>query len=184
MPYTLSKAPLSREREREIRLIVFFFSEGMDLNPVFVDAHKFRPQTREDLGGGDGLELFLHANIPLVHGWLVDPLSKEYEAVQRANDYDNCVTVVAEADHLTQGRIVVDEDEAGGSSSGAGRSSHMGKQNDTLDIEERTKVEDGNFVSPCCFSHMLMVTCSHLNSQLPQFNSIPINLPWSLLSRL
>jgi hypothetical protein len=98
---------------------------------------------RQDLGGGEGLELFSHANIPLVHGWLVDPSSPEYEAIQRAGDYDNSVNVVAEADHLTQGRLVFDEDEAGGSSSGAGGSSHTGKQGDTWTIEERTKVEDG-----------------------------------------
>lgn len=119
------------------------FIEGMDLNPVFDDAHGFRPQMRKDLGGGEGLELFSHANIPLVHGWLVDPSSPEYEAVQRACDYDNSVNVVAEADHLTQGRLVVDEDEPGGSNSGAGSGLHTGKQNDVWTPEERTKVEDG-----------------------------------------
>ena len=118
-------------------------SEGMDLNPVFTDVHEFRPQMRRDLGGGDGLELFSHANIPLVHGWLADPSSPEYEAIQRAGDYDNSVNVVVEADHLTQGRLVIDEDEAGGSSSGAGSSSHTGNRNDTWTAEERTKVEDG-----------------------------------------
>lgn len=120
-------------------------SEGMDLNPVFVDAHGFRPQMRKDLGGGEGLELFSHANIPLVHGWLVDPSSPEYESVQRAGDYDNSVNVVAEADHLAQGRLVVDEDEPGGSGSGTGNSSHTGKQSDNWTTEERTKVEDGSF---------------------------------------
>lgn len=117
----------------------------MDLNPVFVDAHGFRPQMRKDLGGGEGLELFSHANIPLVHGWLADPSSSEYEALQRAGDYDNSVNVVAEADHLTQGRLVVDEDEPGGSSSGAGST---GKQNDAWTPEEHTKVEDG--ILPLC----------------------------------
>ena len=115
----------------------------MDLNPVFTDVLGFRPQIRKDLGGGEGLELFSYANIPLVHGWLIDPLTPEYEAIQRAVDYDNSVNVVAEADHLTQGRLVVDEYEAGGSSSGAGSSSHTGKQNDAWTAEERTKVEDG-----------------------------------------
>lgn len=130
----------------------------MDLNPVFVDAHEFRPQMREDLGGGEGLELFSHAKIPLVHGWLVDPSSQEYEAVQRAGDYDNSVNVVAEADHLTQGRLVVDEDEAGGSSSGPGSSSHTGKQSDIWTAEERTKVEDGILFSVVVFPRMLTMT--------------------------
>lgn len=115
----------------------------MDLNPVFVDPHGFRPQMRKDLGGGEGLELFSHANIPLAHGWLVDPSSPEYEAVQRAGDYDNSVNVVAEADHLTQGRLVVDENEEGGSSTGACSSSHTGKRSDIWTPEERTKIEDG-----------------------------------------
>jgi len=123
----------------------------MDLNPVFTDALGFRPQMREDLGGGEGLDLFSHAKISLVHGWLVDPSSPEFEAVQRAVDYDTSVNVVAEADHLAQGRLVVDEDEAGGSSSGAGSSSHAGKQNDDWSAEERIKIEDGapSLLSKC-----------------------------------
>jgi len=117
----------------------------MDLNPVFTDVLGFRPQIRKDLGGGEGLELFSHANISLVHGWLADPSGPEYEAIQRAVDYDNSVNVVAEADHLTQGRLVVDEYEAGGSSSGADSGSHAVKQSDTWTAEERTKVEDGTW---------------------------------------
>jgi hypothetical protein len=139
----------------------------MDLNPVFADAHGFRPQARKDLDGGEGLELFSHANIPLVHGWLIDPLSPEYEAVQRAGDYDNSVNVVAEADHLTQGRLVVDVDEAGGSSSGTGDSSHTGKQSDAWTPEERTKVEDGISFSLLAFLPLTNVAQSHLHSPLP-----------------
>ena len=158
----------------------------MDLNPVFVDAHGFRPQMRNDLDGGEGLELFSHANIPLVHGWLVDPLSPEYEAVQMAGDYDNSVNVVAEADHLTQGRLVVDVDgdEAGGSSNGTGNSSHTEKQSDVWTTEQRTKVEDGIFLSLQASLPLIHVTRSYLHSPLPQFNSIPTNLPWPLPSRL
>ena len=137
----------------------------MDLNPVFTDALGFRPQTRKDLGGGEGLELFSHANIPLVHGWLVDPSSPEYEAVQRAVDYDSSVNVVAEVDHLTQGRLVVDEYEAGGSSNSAcSSSSHTGKQNDVWTAEERMKVEDGT-------SFSLLVFCS---THSPRLEAISI----------
>jgi len=145
----------------------------MDLNPVFVDVHGFRPQMRKDLDGGEGLELFSHANIPLVHGWLVDPLSPEYEAVQRAGDYDNSVNVVAEADHLTQGRLVVDENEAGGSGSGAGSSSHTGKQNDAWSTEERTKVEDGTSSPPRCF---VLLTHADLKPSLSASSSMRPNL--------
>ena len=150
MPYTLSKHLFSK---RDWSLMGSL--EGMDLNPVFTDAHEFRPQLRKDLGGGEGLELFSHANISLVHGWLVDPSSSEYDAVQRAGDYDNSVTVVVEADHLTQGRLVVDENEAGGSSSGTSSSSSTGKRNDAWTAEERTKVEDGTLpaLSMFCSTH-------------------------------
>jgi len=56
--------------------------------------------------------------------------------------------MVAEAGHLTQGRLVVDENEAGGSSRGAGSSSHAGKQTNAWTTEERAKVEDSGISSP------------------------------------
>ena len=170
MPYTLSKYPhLAR-----VDLGLIGPSEGMDLNPVFFDAYGFRPQMRKDLDGGEGLELFSHANIPLVHGWLVDPSSPEYEPVQRAGDYDNSVNVVAEADHLTQGRLVVDhEDETSeGSSGGAGGTSHTGKQSDIWTTEQRTKVEDGIFVS----SLLCIFPSTHGNLKLSSFASSWVQL--------
>lgn len=137
----------------------------MDLNPVFTDALGFRPQMRKDLGGGEGLELFSHANIPLVHGWLVDPSSPEYGAVQRAVDYDSSVNMVVEADHLTQGRLVLDEEEVAGSSSGAGSSSHAGGHNYSWNTEERTKIEDGTPPLPVlCFDSF-----THADFQLSPF---------------
>lgn len=136
----------------------------MDLNPVFTDALGFRPQMRKDLGGGEGLELFSHANIPLVHGWLVDPSSPEYEALQRAVDYDSSVNVVAEADHLTQGRLVLDE-EVAGSSSGAGSSS---SHTDTWSTEKRTKIEDGTSPPPVsCFASFTHANFSYCYSPIP-----------------
>jgi len=65
--------------------------------------------------------------------------------------------VVAEADHLTQGRLVVDEDEAGGSSDGTGDASNTEKQSEAWTTDQRTKVEDA-----ICIRHFLNSTQSQL----------------------
>lgn len=117
------------------RLRLLTLVEGMDLNPVFTDITKFRPSGPS---GSGGLELFSHTGISLVHGWLADPDSAEYDAVKRSVDYDNSVNLIVEADDLTQGRLVVDEDlvQAGPSTS---------KLPDSWSDEQRTKVEDGEY---------------------------------------
>jgi hypothetical protein len=118
----------------------------MDLNPLFTGLHDFRPS------GDDGaLTLFEHAGIKLVHGWLVDPASPEYGAVVAVGDYDSAVNLIAEADHLTQGRLVHNAEEnlidfgespaAGSSSPLAGPS--MGER--TLSANDGNKVQDGRW---------------------------------------
>ncbi|PFH51113.1 hypothetical protein AMATHDRAFT_143462 [Amanita thiersii Skay4041] len=90
--------------------------KGMDLNPAFTSPTEFHPA-----GEGKELKLFEQANIRLVHGWLVDPHSPEAEAVAEAQNYDNATILIAEADHLTDGRLVMNEDTSypqAGSSSG------------------------------------------------------------------
>ena len=59
----------------------------MDLNPVFISATTFRPTTTSE-----ELMLFASAGITLVHGWLVDLASSEYD-VSRAGDYDSAVNL-------------------------------------------------------------------------------------------
>ena len=75
----------------------------MDLNPVFTSPTAFRPA---GAGGGE-LKLFQQVGIKLVHGWLVDPDSQESQALERAPDYDTAASLIAEVDHLTNGRFVL-----------------------------------------------------------------------------
>lgn len=108
----------------------------MDLNPLFTGVSEFHPA-----GDGGALKLFEHAGIKLVHGWLSDPESPEYQILSRTRDYDTSVTLIAEADHLTKGRLLAPEHahaepEAGGSGGGS---------YDTLTHDERQKVQDGTY---------------------------------------
>ncbi|KAG2073095.1 DUF544-domain-containing protein [Suillus decipiens] len=76
-------------------------TKGLDLNPVFTGVTSFRPA-----GEGGELKLFEQAGIELVHGWLVDPDSEEYSVLQHVRDYDTTVTLIADADHITRGRLL------------------------------------------------------------------------------
>lgn len=108
-------------------------SEGMDLNPVFTSPTVFRPSG--SIGAGGELELFEHVGIPLVHGWLVDPESTDAGILKRINDYDAAVELIAEVDHLTNGKFVVTEmDDIYANLSSATRN---------WTEEEIRKVEDG-----------------------------------------
>ncbi|KAF8149074.1 hypothetical protein B0H34DRAFT_194228 [Crassisporium funariophilum] len=78
--------------------------KGLDLNPLFASP-TFRPA-----GNGGALQLFAQLHIPLVHGWLVDPSSLEYPVLKRVGDYDSAMMLIAEVDHLTRGKFVVDDD--------------------------------------------------------------------------
>lgn len=103
----------------------------MDLNPLFTGPTLFRPSSH----GGE-LELFKLAKIKLVHGWLVDPQSPEASAVMKVENYDSAVDLVAAADHITKGRLVVSRNHAPVASSSKA-------DNSTLSDEDRAKVEDG-----------------------------------------
>ncbi|TCD60335.1 hypothetical protein EIP91_010344 [Steccherinum ochraceum] len=83
--------------------IMPYTRRGMDLNPLFTGATLFRPAGST---GGE-LKLFSQANIKLVHGWLVDPESPEYPALERTKDYDSSVNLIVEADHVAKGKLVV-----------------------------------------------------------------------------
>ena len=83
----------------------------MDLNPLFTSHTSFRPA-----GDAGALKLFEQAKIPLVHGWLVDPASHEYPSIANVEDYDSAVNLIVEADTLTSGQFVVDNNAPGPSS--------------------------------------------------------------------
>lgn len=104
----------------------------MDLNPVFTSATSFHPSGLVDGDGGE-LKLFQQVGIPLLHGWLVDPDSHEAPVLNRIKDYDSAVELIAEADHLTNGRLVSDD------SAPASPTSPTREHTD----EERRKIRDG-----------------------------------------
>ena len=126
----------------------------MHLNPVFTDATSFRA------GSGGELNLFEQAGIRLVHGWLVDPSGPDAKIVARYPDYDAAVSLIAEADHLTKGQLVVedvDPNAAGPSSSAAEPSSSgAGPSNgrpSTSSLryspEDQNKIRDGTSRFTC-----------------------------------
>jgi len=114
----------------------------MDLNPLFISSTSFRPSAH---AAGGGLDLFAKAKIDLVHGWLVEPDSEEGKVVMKVGDYDRAVEFIAEVDHLTGGKLVLDEETLLGSDdvSSSGRpetgSTHYSD-------EQKKKIEDGKDV--------------------------------------
>ena len=114
----------------------------MDLNPLFTSSTSFRPSAH---AAGGGLDLFTKARIDLVHGWLVGPDSEEGRVVTKVGDYDRAVELIAEVDHLTGGKLVLDEENLVRSDnvSGSGRledgSTHYSD-------EQERKIEDGEDV--------------------------------------
>ena len=112
----------------------------MDLNPLFTASTAFRPA-----GAGGELKLFEQAGISLVHGWLVDPEGPEGKTLEKIQDYDSAVSLIAEVDHLTHGRFVVNEDVPGPSTST--------NPTTTWTESEQTKIDDGQ--SKFCYSTCL-----------------------------
>lgn len=138
---------LERDCGRGNILMNFSNAEGMDLNPLFTGATLFKPA-----GAGGELKLFEQVGIKLVHGWLVDPGSPEYPILRETQDYDTSVNLLVEADHLTDGQLVLGEDfgsAAQGSSSGSN-----GPQTRTMSATDAKKVKDGQSI------FTLAYTCS------------------------
>lgn len=108
----------------------------MDLNPVFTSPTAFRPAG----GAGGELKLFEQVGIKLVHGWLVDPDSQEAKAIEKTPDYDSAAALIAEVDHLTNGRFVLNEHAE---DQPVASSSSSTPANGTLSLEQQAKVADG-----------------------------------------
>lgn len=133
----LSIMPHTQSELRSLSVIqplMGYFTEGMDLNPLFTSSTSFRPSTA--LKGGE-LKLFEQVGIPLIHGWLVDPEGVEAPAIQRVKDYDSAVQLIAEVDHLTNGKFVVDDSAPSTSPDGATSPAREWTP------KEMQKVEDG-----------------------------------------
>ena len=105
----------------------------MDLNPLFTSPLAFRPS-----GDAGALKLFEQAGITLVHGWLADPSSPEYGILITTEDYDSSVNLIVEADSITRGQLVVDDDAPGPSAAGP---SSAGSSR--LSERDQQKIEDG-----------------------------------------
>lgn len=171
----------------------------MDLNPLFTSPTSFRPSTSlsslslstpssssSSSPSSDGaLELFSHAGIKLVHGWLVDPETSEYETIKRLEDYDSAVNLIVEADVLTQGQLVVSEEALEGQasgSSGPSGSSHLGES-------DKKKVQDGVYSCPLylfrgdgSFISIFISSCP--SSCIPRQHPVAVDVPWPLHPRL
>ena len=95
--------------------------------------------------------LFISAGITLVHRWLVDLASSEYD-VSRAGDYDSAMNLIVEADVMTlESRLLVGDGDATAAGPGPS-SSGSSPPNINVTDEERRKVEDGeqhSTKSPC-----------------------------------
>jgi len=115
----------------------------MDLNPVFTSSTSFRPSG--SIGAGGELKLFEQVGIPLLHGWLVDPDSSEAGVLRRVGDYDKAVELIAEVDHLTDGKFVTPDDMGVLHGVGASSSTEVNPASPTRiwTDEERQKVDDG-----------------------------------------
>ncbi|KAG6372167.1 hypothetical protein JVT61DRAFT_7957 [Boletus reticuloceps] len=128
-------------------------TKGLDLNPQFTSITAFSPAS--DVGE---LVLFAQAGIQLVHGWVVDPESPEAEVMAHIRDYDTAVTLIADADYLTKGKLLSGDaqghghagygeaPEAGPSSSSAGGSASLGSfltrtSTSQYSDEDRRKIE-------------------------------------------
>ncbi|KZS92416.1 hypothetical protein SISNIDRAFT_486451 [Sistotremastrum niveocremeum HHB9708] len=128
---------------------------GLDLNPLFTGLSLFRPH-----GDGGALKLFEHANIKLVHGWLVDPTSHEYSVLSTTQDYDNSTDLIVAADSITKGQLVETwtvSDDVGESSNGHVQSGNRHDEMQKLSAEEREKVRNAVVVQ-----HFLETTQSQL----------------------
>ncbi len=66
--------------------------EGLNINPQFDGT--FSPSHE--------LALFRDFNVPLVHGWLVDPSAPEYKGVIKYNSYETAQNVLVEAYDVEQ----------------------------------------------------------------------------------
>ncbi|KAF8442054.1 hypothetical protein L210DRAFT_976831 [Boletus edulis BED1] len=124
-------------------------TKGLDLNPQFTSITAFSPAS--DVGE---LDLFAQAGIQLVHGWVVDPESPEAEVMAHIRDYDTAVTLIADADYLTKGKLLSGDAQGDGragyaeapeaSSSSAGGSASLGSflpRTTQYSDEDRCKIE-------------------------------------------
>jgi len=117
----------------------------MDLNPLFTNYTAF--------GSGE-LNIFEQAGIKLVHGWLADPDTPDFHTLSKwSSDYDSAMNLIADADHLTKGRLVQVEAEEN-VASGSDRTNTF-----QLSEEDKEKVEAGTY--SLCIGNALALNRKH-----------------------
>ncbi|CAE6414425.1 unnamed protein product [Rhizoctonia solani] len=83
---------------------------GMDLNPVFTDLSAFSTSPASTTHAPT---LFDLSRVRLVHGWLADPQSPAYAALEKVRDYDTATTLIVSCDSLMGGKMVESVGESG-----------------------------------------------------------------------
>ncbi|KAG8713284.1 hypothetical protein FRC11_012693, partial [Ceratobasidium sp. 423] len=76
---------------------------GMDLNPVFTNLSAF---STSPSSATHAPTLFDLSRVRLVHGWLADPQSPTYAALEKVRDYDAATNLIVSCDSLLGGRMV------------------------------------------------------------------------------
>ena len=79
----------------------------MDLNPVFTNLSTFSTSPSSTTHAPT---LFDLSRVRLVHGWLADPQSPAYPALDKVRDYDAAVNLIVSCDSLMGGRMVESAD--------------------------------------------------------------------------
>ncbi|EUC56997.1 choline/carnitine O-acyltransferase [Rhizoctonia solani AG-3 Rhs1AP] len=83
---------------------------GMDLNPVFTELSAFSASPSSTTHAPT---LFNLSRVRLVHGWLADPQSPAYAALEKVKDYDAATNLIVSCDSLMGGRMVESIGEGG-----------------------------------------------------------------------
>jgi ubiquitin carboxyl-terminal hydrolase MINDY-1/2 len=90
MSFSTGESHTSRAKTRCHSSRKLVVAGGVPFNPVFTSP-KFSPIS-------DELKLFAGVGILLVHGWVVDPDSEEYPAIEHVKDYESAHDLIAD-DH-------------------------------------------------------------------------------------
>ncbi|KAF8699128.1 Choline/Carnitine o-acyltransferase, partial [Rhizoctonia solani] len=112
---------------------------GMDLNPVFTNLSAFSISPSSTTHAPT---LFNLSRVRLVHGWLVDPQSASYAALDKVRDYDAAVNLIVSCDSLMGGKMV---ESVGGTAAGTGESAKTDVDAQTND-EHRRMIEEAFLV--------------------------------------
>ena len=83
----------------------------MDLNPVFTDLSAFSTSPASTTHAPT---LFDLSRVRLVHGWLADPQSPAYTALEKVKDYDAATNLIVSCDSLMGGKMVESEGKMDG----------------------------------------------------------------------